>query len=712
MDEDSLNPEYGQKWWSSLIRETEAELDSKWRNAADRIVNRYLDDRTEDDDPGSLVSSTAAKKYNIFWANVQIIKSALYANPPKLMVTRQNGDAKDDVARTAALMLQRMLEIGLTKDASDIHAAFNYGVEDRLIPGMGQVWLRYDAVVEEREVVPAMPPVYSAAGRLLMPAQPAQRGDVVVDEFAACDYVHWRDFLWSPARTWEEVWWVARRVWMKKKQFVKRWGQKLYDEIKGNHKAQTRNGEGGFLPKGFSKGRVEVFEIWCEDTNKVYWMNHHAEELLEVKTDPLKLEDFFPCPQPLFATKTTKTLIPRADFTMVQDQYDELDVLNDRISTLTRALRVVGVYDKNNAEVGQMLTGSETNMIAVDNWAAFAEQGGLKGSVDWFPVETISKVLGELTIQRQAVIGQIYELTSISDIMRGATSPRETAKAQTLKAQYSSVRLQLTQKDVARWISHALKIKAEIIANNFQKQTIINQSQIMQTESAGLADQAAELLKSYQNSQYRIEVGEETLSLADYNAERELRTEYLTAVGQFISQAGLILEGSPEAMPFLLKIVQWVTASFRGSSDIETVLDEAIKQAGQPKPTPPDPKVEADKAKAAADLQRAQIDAERDVKLAQQSDQTKIAIADMQTKSAQAIASMNNDTKILLQQMQERLVAMTQAAEAERENTREQMEVMLSRVEQAHETIRQFAEHRNKLELQENEPEPAAKSGE
>jgi hypothetical protein len=694
LDDDKSAPEYSQKWWTARIDEVEKELDKKWRDFADKIVNRYLDVR---DDENSVAENS--KRYNIFWANVQIMKSALYATPPSPSVTRQSSDAKDDVARTAAMMLERMLDIGVNKDASDMNAAFKYGVEDRLIPGMGQVWLRYDVEIEDYTTPSTIDP-YTGA---VIPGQAAQR---IIEEEAPCDYVHWRDFLWSPARTWEEVWWVSRRCWMKKKAFIKRFGQKAYDEVKDNYETERKVGKVSSLPKGFAKGRVEVFEVWCEDTNKVYFVNRHTQALLDTQDDPLGLDDFFPCPKPLIATHTTNSIIPRADYTMVQDQYNELDVLNDRISVLTQALRVVGVYDKNQNELAKMLTGGEFNMIAVDNWAMLAEKGGLKGSVDWFPVEQIANVLEKLMVQRQAVIGQIYELTSISDIMRGASSSRETAKAQTLKAQYSSVRLQLTQKDVARWVMHAMKIKAEIICRHFQPKSIMEQSQVDQTDSAQFAQAAVELLKSYEGSEYRIEVGEDTLSLADYNAEREMRTEYITAVGQFLSQASSIMGEAPEALPYLLRMVQWVTASFRGSSDIESVLDEAIKMASQPKPQQPDPKAAADQAKAQADGQIAQVKAQADLQKTQlleqgrqQSDQLKVQLAQMQIDSAERIATQNNETKMLVEQLKAELTKMVTDAQSEGDAAKLEMQAMLERLRVGQEAMGQMLDQHHQIQM-------------
>jgi hypothetical protein len=606
MSTDDAIKEYSAKWWCSEIAKVEKQLDEKWRTSAGRVVERYLATNDEDENK---------KRYNIFWANVQILKSALYATPPTPTVARQYGDSKDDVARVAALVLERLLSIGVTKDDSDMHKAFKAAVEDRLVPGMGQVWLRYEAQVKN-STIPAVIDPFS--GEEISPEIPQS---IIVDEQVYTESIHWRDFAWEPARTWDEVGWVSRRIWLRKVKFIKKFGKEKFEELKQAITAVEATKE--HLPKGFRKGRVEVYEVWCKDTNKIYWCSPVLDECLDIKTDFLKLDGFFPCPKPLLATHSTDSLIPRPDYVMAQDQYDELDVLNTRINALTRALRVVGAYDSTVTELKSILTGPELNMVAVDNWAAFAEKNGMKGSIDWYPVEQVAGVLEKLMLQRQAVISQIYELTSISDIMRGSSNPRETAKAQTLKAQYSSVRLQLTQQDVGEFVRHAMRIKAEIISKHFQPDIIIKQSQMEFTESAQFVQPAVALLKQYDASRYRIEISEESLSIADYNAEREMRMEYLTAVGQFVSQTAQMTQGMPQALPFILQILQWATSAFKASSDIETVFDQAVAAAQQIQAPPPA------QEKPDSSLQVASINANVKKYEVDKDSETKLRIADM-----------------------------------------------------------------------------------
>src|SRR4030095_10144852 len=260
---------------------------------------------------------------------------------------------------------------------------------------------------------------------------------------------------------------------------------------------------------------------------------------------------------------------------------------------------------------GQMLGSAPANlMVPVDNWAMFAEKGGMKGTIDWFPLDIVILALDKLREVFTEEKNKLYELTGISDIMRGTTSPRETFGAQKLKAQYSSVRLQYMQGEVANFVQNGLRIKAEIIAKHFQPECIIKNSLIMYTPDAELAPQAVQVLKSDWNRCYRIEVHADTLAIPDFQAEQSSRIEFITAVGQFLSQAVQMIQIAPEAGPYLVRILAWGIASFRSAQSIEGVFDKAAKALEDklkqpPKPPPPDPRMiiaQATAQKTASDI--------------------------------------------------------------------------------------------------------------
>jgi len=62
---------YSAEWWGAQITKTEKTLDDDWRRSAKQVVERYLDDRRNS------MEATDRRKYNNFWANTQILKSAL-----------------------------------------------------------------------------------------------------------------------------------------------------------------------------------------------------------------------------------------------------------------------------------------------------------------------------------------------------------------------------------------------------------------------------------------------------------------------------------------------------------------------------------------------------------------------------------------------------------------------------------------------------------
>ncbi len=558
--------------WQTEIKAAEQEL-TKFHEDATRIVHRYLDKR---DDWGKDQS-----RVNLFWSTTKVLLSMLYARPPKADVSRTYQDYEDDVARVAGAILQRLLNRGFDENVSQWDASVRQGIEDWLVVGLGQIWLRYEVKTEQEEV----PAMLDELGNELVPAFTQER---IIEEDAPCDYIHWRDFFWSPARTWAEVRWVARRVFMTKDQLTERFGEEIAKVIplgKSGPK-DTRDDS----PKYDPWNKAQVFEIWCKENKKVYWYADGADVILDVKDDPLGLEGFFPCPKPVAANVTSSNFMPRADFIFAQDQFNELDEINTRITWLTRAAKVVGVYDKSAEGIQRVFNqGTENQLIPVDNWALFAERGGIKGQVDWVPIEAVVNAINQLRQYRQDKVMQIYEVLGISDVMRGSSRASETATAQQIKAQFGSTRIQLMQFYIAEWISHALRIKAEIICKHWQPQTIIQRSNIERTPDAQLAMQAIELLKNEEMAEYRVNVEADSMAALDWAAERDAAVQFMQGLGAFISQVAPMAQQVPGAAPVLLSLLQWSVSKFRVSTQIESILDQAISGIKQQGIQPPGP---------------------------------------------------------------------------------------------------------------------------
>ena len=565
-----------EKWLTEIIAgEKNA---SKWHEQGRRIVKRYLDRRDS-------VEETK-NKLNLFTANVQILIATLYAKFPKPVVTREFEDEVDDVARVAGTIMERLLKV---RPRDDFDSAVRHVVQDRLVPGCGTVWFRYEPTFGQQEV----PAVLDEFGNEV---QPAQSFEVIIDEKVTCDYVFWEDLIWSPVRTWDQMRWVGRRVKMTKDDVKKRFGEQIAQQLK-YQKASSIDADGSGAsseaPENETTQIAVVYEIWCKRSKCVYWVSKGFEFILDKKNDPLQLPNFWPTPKFMMALHSTSNFMPRPDYLLGQDQYEELDMINDRITQIERAIKVVGVYDGNNAEIERIFTeGVDNRILPTRSFSEFMEKGGMKGAIDWLPIETMVNALTRLREYRQDLIQQIYEIYGISDIMRGSSKASETLGAQQLKAQYGSVKLQFLQMEVANFVEEALQIKSEIIRNFFQPETIIRASNIMNSNDAQFAQEAVALIKNPEYV-YRVEVQADSMAVPEFNAERDGRMVYVRALAEMMTAAAPLVQQNPAAAIPLMKITQWAGASFRTGRTIESILDAAIRQmeqqAQQPPPPPPPP---------------------------------------------------------------------------------------------------------------------------
>ena len=560
----------------------------KWQEQGRKINLRYLDRR----DSGS----ESSHKINLFTSNVGILISTLYARFPKPLVTREFDDQDDDVARVAGTIIERMLRV---RSRDDFDSACRAVVQDRLVPGLGTVWFRYDPVIEPIEIPAVTDPETGAE------IQPKEMGEKIIHENAAVDYVFWEDFFWSPARIWEQVRWVGRRVKMSRPDAEKRFGAQIASQLKYNKYDPISGDEGRGKTSGDGPDRddveyADVYEIWCKRSKHVYWVSIDLPVILDKRPDQLKLDKFFPCPKPLMALSSTSNVMPRPDYLITQDQYEELDAVNQRIVMLEKAIKVVAIYDGTNPEVERIFQeGIDNKVIPSRSFREFAEKGGFKGAMDWLPIEAITNALEKLRIIRQDLVSQIYEVTGISDIMRGSTKASETLGAQQLKAQYGSVKLQFLQMEVASFVEEALEIKTQIIRNLFQPETIMRESNIENSVDAPYAQQALELIKS-PLFDLRVEVHADSMAVPEFTAEREGRMGFVRSVSEMMTAAAPLIEKSPAAGVTMLRVVQWAAASFRTGNTIETVIDKAVKdiendvkaRASKP-PAPPPPDVVA-----------------------------------------------------------------------------------------------------------------------
>lgn len=610
-------------FWCNHIDQYNKDTQS-WYARSKKIIKRYKDDRNDS-------AKASANKFNILWSNVQTLAPALYDKQPNPNIDRRF-QSDDKLGTVSAQVLERAVSFFI--DADEFNDVMRQVVLDRLLGGRGVCWVRYEPHFVAQPIQSEFSDGSQITDDMDDVDEEEQTEEVLEREDVVADYVHWQDFGHTWAKTWQEVRAVWRIVPMSRKELIKRFGEEIGSQVPMDSGKKDDN-----TPEDYK--RAFIYEIWDKETEMVYWICKDYKDVLDEREDPLKLSGFFPCPKPLYATITNDNLIPTPDYVLYQDQARELDELTGRIGNLVKALRVAGVYDASAPALSRLLSEDTENvLIPVEQWAVFGEKGGLKGVIDFLPIKEIGETLLGLYEARDRTKQELYEVTGISDIIRGATNPNETLGAQELKGKYAGLRMGAMQGDVARFARDIVRMFAEIISEQFSLETIKEisgfdlfteqeKAMILQMQQAGQPvdipnlkekmenptwEQVIELLKDNTSRNFRISIETDSTIKQDQDAEKQARTEFLTAAGGFIQQAASI--PNPELAPLLMEMLRFGMKGFKIGREMETIFDVALKdikaKAEQPpQPPPEDPAIAAEAAKTQLEGQKMQLEGQK-----------------------------------------------------------------------------------------------------
>jgi hypothetical protein len=641
--------------WIEEINLSERELQPWWKTG-DIIVRRY---KNENRARGGGRPSVGyeRRRFAILWSNVSTLQPAIYAKQPVPMVDRRYRD-EDPVGKVASEVLERAL--GFSLDQYDFDGRVKLCVLDYLLPGRGQVWVRY--IPHMREVNAEQDP---ELGEGVQDDDDTEVGEVetpeateeVVYEEVQCDHVSWKDWLTNPAREWAEVRWVARRVYMTRTELTERFGKDMAKNVPITTTSTGTDTASDAQKQSSQTG--EVYEIWDKPTKMAYWVcKGYTGGVLDKREDPLGLTNFFPCPPPLNATTANDSTIPVADYVQYQDQADELDELTARIGKLQDALRMVGVYaGEANRELQLVFSpGNENKLIPIDTFDLWKEKGGVRGLIEWVPVDMVIQVLKGCYEARSQVLNDIYQITGLSDIIRGESNPNETATAQRMKGQWGSLRVRDRQRDLQRFCRDAIRLKAEIIAEHFSIDTLkamtnvklltaaekqqIEQIMplIQQAQQSGMPippgmapdpamlelmaqptwEEVQALLRDDALRSFRIDVETDSTVQPDENAAKLAFTEFTSAIVGLMSAAASIVPTAPYTAPLFAEVLKQGARTFNVSRSMEDVIDKVFEQAEaappvQPQgPPPPDESaMQVEQLKSQTAQMQAQIEQQR-----------------------------------------------------------------------------------------------------
>ncbi len=612
-EDGSLDMAQVQRDWMQVIERHERKR-QPWVQRAEKFLKVYAD-------ADSAPKQSAKRRYCVTWMNTQTRMPAVYAREPKCVVSRRYQTPEQSV-RDAVVGLERVTNVQIGD--SKLHAAIMNARLDRLIPGRGTIWIRYEGQDD---------------------------GSQITEQKIHSEFVGFKDFGHGEGRVWEEVDCTWRKTYYTEGKLKERFGDDVMERCNVSLDFAEKDAPD-------AERQATVYEMWCKSRNACYWLARTAKEALEVGEPPLKLKGFFPHPKPLFATLTNASCIPTPDPTYYQDQEHEINTLTKRIDSLTASLKLVGFYpagpsnDGSRPEIERALQpGFENKMIPVQSWAGFAEKGGA-GSIQYLPVKDVAYIIESCVKLRQQLLNDVDRITGQSDIMQGETDPNETLGAQQLKAQYGSIRMRDIKDDFVRFAKEACEIIAEIAAENFTAETLgrlaalppyeMQQPQmdpqtgkplpnqpepqpVMDPET-GLPMEAGwiKLLRNQLARDVLIDVETDSTIHPDEDAEKQRRVELQEVVTKSFEPLIALQQVNPQLaaaiVPLWGQTTLFTLRGFRAGREIEEVVEEAVKQiqglaqqnAQQPpKPTPEEMKANEAKEKMASEervrTQEAQI---------------------------------------------------------------------------------------------------------
>jgi hypothetical protein len=583
------------QWKQELERAIKYQKD--YLKRADKIIARY---RVE----LGRTSGGEQRRYNILWSMVNTLQPNLFMGMPKPYVSRRYRD-KDPIARYASLILERALTY--VNDSDEMHDAMSSAVDDYILAARGTVWTRYSPEFDLRKSETKK--YYEDDDEIPEDAETGEddKGtyyqesyEEVVNEECETDHVQLVNFIHPPCSQWKQLPWASKRILMGRDELVKRFGALGKDVPLGyradGSKVDTKNMEPDEIEGMFLQ--AAVYEIWCKTTKKIYWVCTEFDKVLDTKPDSLQLKNFFPFPRPLYGTMTNNSLIPVPDFKYYESIAAELDDITLRIKLLTEALRVVGFYDGQfGDELKRIFDETEENeMVPMTNFGALSANGGLKKVIEFLPLDTIIVVLQKLYEARTNLVQELYEITGMSDIVRGTSDPRETAAAQKIKGSYASKRLVRRQKAVARFAREHLEIQAEIICKHYDDETILRISSADQFIHGpdGQFDPksfkaAVDLLRDNPLRLFRIKIDNETLAGDEMEANREQGVNFLTSISQLVGTVTPLAQQNPQLAGVMKELVLFGVRLFPVARSVEGQIESALEDLAKNIQPPPQP---------------------------------------------------------------------------------------------------------------------------
>lgn len=605
------NPELYRKWMREISNAQKRE--KKFREQAKSCVDLY-EAREECKAP-----------FAILYSNTETIAPAVYNSTPIPVVARRFKDP-DPIGKEAAEVSTRTLKYLIDTDAVDEDSfddVLQAAVTDALVTNRGLAEVKFAAEISEEDVR---------------------------NQGIFLDSRRWDKFCHGHARTWKKVPWISLEDDMTKEEIQQNFPNIPVSRL--NFDSLPEPGQDGVKTTGETKQEltgvkvVQVYKVWNKADRKVYFFSPcYPDGPLKVVDDPLKLSGFFPMPRPLNFFKKSSTLVPTPLYEQYRQQAQELNDITVRLKFLIRALKVRGYYNSTISGIERLIEAEDNTLIPIENVEAIVDSSGQDKMVWLMPLADIATTIQNLYVQREQVKQVIYEITGVSDIIRGASVASESATAQNLKNQWGTLRLKKMQKEVQRYCRDLLAIMLEIAGKNFdietfkqmtglqyptdqekvQAQIQLQQAemqaalngteppppdpQIMQVIQTPSWEDVTNLLANDVLRSYRVDI--ETNSTIDAEAAQDKQdiAELMNAIAQLLNGIGPLVQEGVLPMEIAKSLLLVIARRYTFGSQIEDAIN--MMQAPQPQSDPAaDAKAQAEQARMQADMQKMQVEQE------------------------------------------------------------------------------------------------------
>lgn len=481
----------------------------------------------------------APKHFNIFWSNVQVLHGALFSGKPSAEVRRRHKDG-NDAQRSAAQMLERALDYMV--DSTDFEAQISRAVDELLVPGLGQVRVRYKP---EIEAVPVTDPL----------TQQQTMVEQVTSQIVHLEFFSWNDFGWQPSKTWDKVEYVYFDHYLTKADVKKDYGVDLEEDESLTEEEKAAK-------------RVKVTEIYHKPTRSIIVICDQCDKPLEVRKEKLGLEGVFPCPKPMMANVGHKVSMPVPDYLYYEKQAEHLNNAVKQIDEMAKTVKDVGFYDASFTELKNLKGKPNGALVPVEDLITKLNGANLDEVIKKKPIKETVETLVALQGYTERKKSEIYEITGISDIVRGETAASETATAQDIKAQFASIRLREKQLAVATFVRDLFRLMAEIIGEHFTEEVLQKMTGVEPTP------EVMAILRDDVMRNFSVDVESDSTIAREESQERTQRMEALQAVSSYMQ--GLLPAMSQGAIPMDVgkELLLLSVRGFKYTGNLEDMLHQ------------------------------------------------------------------------------------------------------------------------------------------